>query len=142
MNDLLIVFIGLALILYIFFVLGTSRTAVLKGRNGTVWLLFSIFLPPVAYILILFSSSGNVKINETKSFFETIIMDLTQPFVDLANTSRALLGVNFSYVLEGLTYFGVVGLLAIFFNDFIGLDDIDAGRMVGIQTAGITIAMQ
>jgi len=52
-----------------------------------------------------------------------------------------LLGVNLSYVLEGLTYFGVVGLLAIFFNDFIGLDDIDAGRMVGILTAGITIAM-
>ena len=66
-------------------------------------------------------------------------MDLTQPFVDLAHTSRALLGVNLSYVLEGLTYFGVVGLLAIFFNDFIGLDDIDAGRMVGILTAGITI---
>jgi MFS family permease len=44
-------------------------------------------------------------------------------------------------VLEGLTYFGVVGLLAIFFNDFIRLDDIDAGRMVGILTAGITIAM-
>jgi MFS family permease len=44
-------------------------------------------------------------------------------------------------VLEGLTYFGVVGLLAIFFNDFIALDDIDAGRMVGILTAGITIAM-
>ncbi|MDX1701296.1 MAG: MFS transporter [Melioribacteraceae bacterium] len=68
-------------------------------------------------------------------------MDLSQPFVDLAHTSRALLGVNLSYVLEGLTYFGVVGLLAIFFNDFIGLDDIDAGRMVGILTAGITIAM-
>ena len=68
-------------------------------------------------------------------------MDLTQPFVDLAHTSRALLGVNLSYVLEGLTYFGVVGLLAIFFNDFIGLNDIDAGRMVGILTAGITIAM-
>ncbi|MCK7529469.1 MAG: hypothetical protein MZV64_73910 [Ignavibacteriales bacterium] len=61
--------------------------------------------------------------------------------MDLAHTSRALFGVNLSYVLEGLTYFGVVGLLAIFFNDFIKLDDIDAGRMVGIQTAGITIAM-
>ena len=43
--------------------------------------------------------------------------------------------------MEGLTYFGVVGLLAIYFNDFIGLDDIDAGRMVGILTAGITISM-
>jgi MFS family permease len=68
-------------------------------------------------------------------------MELTQPFVDLAHTSRALLGLNLSYVLEGLTYFGVVGLLAIFFNDFISLDDIDAGRMVGVLTAGITIAM-
>jgi len=47
-------------------------------------------------------------------------MDLTQPFVDLAHTSRALLGVNISYVIEGLTYFGVLGLLAIFFNDCIG----------------------
>lgn len=40
-----------------------------------------------------------------------------------------------------MTYFGVVGLLAIFFNNFIGLNDIDAGRMVGVLTAGITIAM-
>ncbi len=68
-------------------------------------------------------------------------MELTLPFVDLAHTSRALLGLNLSYVLEGLTYFGVVGLLAIFFNDYIKLDDIDAGRMVGVLTAGITIAM-
>jgi len=49
--------------------------------------------------------------------------------------------VNLSYLLEGLTYFGVVGLLAIFFNDHVGLDDIDAGRMVGFLTAGITLAM-
>jgi len=49
--------------------------------------------------------------------------------------------VNLSYLLEGLTYFGVVGLLAIYFNNFIGLNDIDAGRMVGVLTAGITISM-
>jgi MFS family permease len=40
-----------------------------------------------------------------------------------------------------LTYFGVVGLLAIFFNDYIGLDDISAGQMVGFLTAGITLGM-
>ena len=68
-------------------------------------------------------------------------MELTQPFIDLSKTSQALFGINLSYVLEGLTYFGVVGLLAIFFNEYIKLDDIDAGRMVGILTAGITIAM-
>jgi len=141
MNDLLIVFIGLGIMLYIFFVLGTSRNAIKKGLNGVLWFLFSIILPPIAFIAVLFINSGNGKEEREYNFLEKIIMDLSQPFVDLAHTSRALLGVNISYVLEGLTYFGVVGLLAIFFNDFIGLDDIDAGRMVGILTAGITIAM-
>jgi MFS family permease len=35
----------------------------------------------------------------------------------------------------------MVGLLAIFFNEYIGLNDIDAGRMVGFLTAGITLSM-
>ncbi|NWF51297.1 MAG: MFS transporter [Ignavibacteriaceae bacterium] len=78
--------------------------------------------------------------NSTNTF-QNIIKELTQPFIDLFKSSRALWGVNLSYLLEGITYFGVVGLLAIFFNNFINLDDIDAGRMVGIQTAGITLAM-
>jgi MFS family permease len=67
--------------------------------------------------------------------------EITQPFIDVVHASRALWGVNLSYLLEGLTYFGVVGLLAIYFNDFIGLNDMDAGRMVGVLTAGITISM-
>ncbi len=141
MSDLLIVFIGLAIILYIFFVLGTSRTAILKGYSGLPWFLFSIILPPISYLLIISKTKKEKPVGHKDTFFEGIVMELTQPFVDLAHTSRALLGVNLSYVLEGLTYFGVVGLLAIFFNDFIGLNDIDAGRMVGILTAGITIAM-
>lgn len=141
MSDLLIVFIGLAIIFYIFFVLGTSRTAIKKGQNGLPWFLFSVVLPPIAFIAALLVAQKQVKTKEEYRLVDNIIMDLSQPFVDLAHTSRALLGVNLSYVLEGLTYFGVVGLLAIFFNDFIKLDDIDAGRMVGIQTAGITIAM-
>jgi MFS family permease len=141
MSDLLIVFIGLAIIFYIFFVLGTSRTAIIKGLNGLLWFLFSLLLPPIAFTAVLITAPKQTKAKEEFNFAENIIMDLTQPFVDLAHTSRALLGVNLSYVLEGLTYFGVVGLLAIFFNNFIGLNDIDAGRMVGVLTAGITIAM-
>jgi POT family proton-dependent oligopeptide transporter len=141
MSDLLIVFIGLAIMFYIFFVLATSRTAIQKGLSGLPWFLFSLILPPAAFVLVLLKAPEQPKVKEEYDFAENIIMDLSQPFVDLAHTSRALLGVNLSYVLEGLTYFGVVGLLAIFFNDFIKLDDIDAGRMVGIQTAGITIAM-
>lgn len=141
MSDLLIVFIGLGLILYFFFILATSRNAIHKGYNGVIWFIFSLILPPVAYILILTLPVKNVKSREEFSSFDNIVLELTQPFIDLAHTSRALLGVNISYVLEGLTYFGVLGLLAIYFNEFIGLNDIDAGRMVGILTAGITLAM-
>jgi POT family proton-dependent oligopeptide transporter len=141
MSNLIIVFIGLSLIAYIFFVLGTTRTAIIRGEKSVLWFLFSLIFPPVAYILILVSTEKGYKADKEKSAFENIIMDLTQPFIDIMHTSNALLGVNISYVVEGLTYFGVVGLLAIYFNDFIGLDDIDAGRMVGVLTAGITIAM-
>ncbi|MBI9072820.1 MAG: MFS transporter [Melioribacteraceae bacterium] len=141
MNDLLIVFIGLALILYIFLVLGTARIAILKGQNAVLMFLFSLVLPIISFPMVLFSEKKETEAEAKSSFFKDTIMDLTQPFVDLAHTSRALLGLNISYVLEGLTYFGVVGLLAIFFNDYISLDDISAGRMVGVLTAGITIAM-
>jgi len=75
------------------------------------------------------------------SVFRNTWNEITQPFIDLFHVSRALWGINVSYLLEGLTYFGVVGLLAIYFNDFIGLNDIDAGRMVGVLTAGITLSM-
>src|SRR4030066_1992314 len=137
MSDLLIVFIGLAIMFYIFFVLGTSRIAIKKGLNGSLWFLFSITLPPVAYISVLLAASKQAKTKEEFDFAENILMDLSQPFVDLAHTSRALFGLNLSYVLEGLTYFGVVGLLAIYFNNYIQLDDIRAGNMVGVLTAGI-----
>jgi MFS family permease len=69
------------------------------------------------------------------------LREITQPFIDLIHASRALWGINVSYLLEGLTYFGVLGYLAIFFNDYIGLDDISAGQMVGFLTAGITLSM-
>jgi MFS family permease len=84
------------------------------------------------------SENNNQQNNGT---FKNVLKELTQPFIDLFHTSRALFGVNLTYVLEGLTYFGVVGLLAIYFNEFIGLNDIDADMMVGILTAGITLAM-
>ncbi|HAQ37506.1 MAG TPA: MFS transporter [Saprospirales bacterium] len=70
-----------------------------------------------------------------------IIKELTQPFIDLTRTSRVMLGLNISYMLEGLTYFGILGLLGIFFNEYIQLDDVNAGWMVGFMTAGITISM-
>lgn len=78
---------------------------------------------------------------QTGDFLTGVWKELSQPFIDLFHTSRALFGVNLSYVLEGLTYFGVVGLLAIYFNQYIGLDDIHADLMVGLLTGGITLAM-
>lgn len=79
--------------------------------------------------------------NQNKDVVAKALREIVQPFIDLAHTSRALFGLNLSYVLEGITYFGIVGLLAIFYNDYIGLDDIRAGQMVGFLTAGITLAM-
>lgn len=77
----------------------------------------------------------------TTSIARQTLKEISQPFIDLFHASQALWGINLSYLLEGLTYFGVVGLLAIFFNDYIGLDDISAGQMVGFLTAGITLGM-
>ena len=108
MSDLIIVFIGLGLILYFFFVLATSRNAIFKGYNGVVWFLLSLILPPIAYFTIIFLPVKKSKGKEQYNSFDNIVIELTQPFIDLAHTSRALLGVNISYVLEGLTYFAVL----------------------------------
>jgi MFS family permease len=76
-----------------------------------------------------------------KNIFTKTLHEVIQPFKDLLHASRALWGVNLSNLLEGLTYFGVVGLLAIYFNEYVGLNDINAGQMVGVLTAGITLSM-
>lgn len=78
---------------------------------------------------------------QKKSVLEQTLTEVVQPFKDLIRAPRVLWGLNVTYLLEGITYFGVVGLLAIFFNDYIKLNDIDAGHMVGVLTAGITLSM-
>lgn len=85
--------------------------------------------------------SESPAVAESSSILAQTFREISQPFIDLFNASQALWGINLSYLLEGLTYFGVVGLLAIFFNNYIGLDDISAGQMVGFLTAGITLGM-
>ena len=78
---------------------------------------------------------------ENKNVFKSVVKEITQPFVDLFSASRALWGINVSYLLEGLTYFGILGLLAMYFNEYIGLNDILADQMVSILAAGITLSM-
>jgi len=80
-------------------------------------------------------------IKEEKSLLQQTMTEITQPFKDLLKTSRALTGLNLSYLLEGLNYFGILTLLAMFFNTYVQLTDQQAGPMVGFQTGGITICM-
>lgn len=44
------------------------------------------------------------------------IKEIIDPFINLIKAPKALWGINLSYLIEGLTYFGVLGLLAIYFN--------------------------
>jgi proton-dependent oligopeptide transporter, POT family len=78
---------------------------------------------------------------EKEGILKQTIREITQPFKDIFNASRAMWGINLSYLLEGLIYFGFLILLTTFFNENIGLNDIDAGHMVVILTAGITFSM-
>ena len=73
------------------------------------------------------------------------LREITQPFVDLVHAPRALWGINISYFLEGLCYFGVLNYLAIYFSDYVfqgvGNADVHSHHMVMVLTAGITISM-
>ncbi len=77
----------------------------------------------------------------SQNLIKQTLTEITQPFKDLFKSSRAMWGLNISYLLEGLTYFGVLSLLAIYFNNYAGLNDINADQMVGVLTAGITLSM-
>ena len=139
--DLTIVYIGLALIFYFVILLGATRFAIRKGFNGVSMFVVALILPPVAVIISLFIAKRKDVDSDSLDSFGKVIYEITQPFLDLMHTSRALVGLNISYTLEGLTYFGILGLLAIYFNDYTKLDDIRAGNMVGVLTAGITLSM-
>ncbi len=69
------------------------------------------------------------------------LQEIIQPFIDLAHAPRALWGINLAYVIEGMVYFGMLGYLAMYFNQYVGLGDQLAGIMVGVLTSGITLAM-
>ena len=76
---------------------------------------------------------------------KSITKELTQPFIDLIHASRALWGVILAYSIEGLSYFGVLTYLAIYFSDYVfqGVShpDIWSHDMVAVLTAGIAISM-
>jgi POT family proton-dependent oligopeptide transporter len=73
------------------------------------------------------------------------INEITQPFVDLFKAPRALWGVILAYAIEGLSYFGILTYLAIYFSDYVfrgvAHPDIWSHDMVMVLTAGIAISM-
>ncbi len=133
--------VGLGLVLIVAIVFSTTRIAINKGYNGPLWLALSFLILPSLYIYLAPKKADSEKSDEEKSGFNKIVMETTQPFIDIVHTSRALTGVNISYILEGLIYFGFLSYLVIFFNQSLGLNDIEASHLTGVLTAGITIAM-
>ncbi|MBM4319996.1 MAG: MFS transporter [Deltaproteobacteria bacterium] len=69
------------------------------------------------------------------------VREIVQPFIDLARAPRALWGVNISYLIEGFVYFGMLGYLAMYFNEYVWLNDVWADWMVMLLTGGITFSM-
>lgn len=66
---------------------------------------------------------------------------LVAPFISLVRAPRAIQAINFTFFLAGLMYFGMLSLLGLYFNQYIGLNDIQSGAMVGLLTSGITLFM-
>ena len=81
---------------------------------------------------------------------QSIYGEVVQPFIDLVHAPRALWGVNLAYTIEGLSYFGILTYLTIYFSDYV-FKGVTAGgvsvadewshAMVGVLTAGIAISM-
>jgi proton-dependent oligopeptide transporter, POT family len=69
------------------------------------------------------------------------LREIVDPFINIVKAPRALWGVNVTYFLEGMCYFGILTLLTMHFNKNIGLDDVHAGLIVSVFTGGITLAM-
>jgi MFS family permease len=86
------------------------------------------------------------KIQSTnKDLIKKITNEITQPFIDLLKAPRALWGINLAYTIEGLSYFGILTYLAIYFSDYVfkGVShpDVWSHEMVMVLTAGIAISM-
>ncbi|MCL1893356.1 MAG: MFS transporter [Holophagaceae bacterium] len=69
------------------------------------------------------------------------LKEITQPFIDLMRAPRTLWALNLVYLIEGFAYFGTLYYLAMFFNEYVHLNDVHAGWMVGVMTSGITFSM-
>lgn len=67
--------------------------------------------------------------------------ELGETLVAFVKAPRALWGINVPYVLEGLSYFGILTILGKFCSENVALTDPQAGWVYGGVTGGITFAM-
>jgi len=87
------------------------------------------------------NESQNESITQQEETKTNPLREIIQPFIDFAKVPKVLWGVNISYLIEGMVYFGILTFMAIYFNDFFGLNDHQADLVVGFFTGGITLAM-
>lgn len=69
------------------------------------------------------------------------LKEVTDPFVNLVKAPRALWGINISYLLEGLVYFGILTIIGKYLSEDVGLSDLHAGWVLSVFTGGITLSM-
>jgi len=69
------------------------------------------------------------------------LVELLNTIVAFVKAPRALWGINIPYVIEGLTYFGILTILGKFCSENCALTDVQAGWVYGGVTGGITFAM-
>jgi MFS family permease len=85
--------------------------------------------------------------NETQNkgsplqIFMDSLREAGRTFRDIAFAPRALWGVNISYFLEGLVYFGILTVLTKFLHENVEMSDLHSGWIVGALTGGITLSM-
>ncbi len=69
------------------------------------------------------------------------LREIVDPFINLIKAPRALWGINVSYFLEGLVYFGILTILGKYLSENVELKDLHAGWVYSGFTGGITFAM-
>ncbi len=77
--------------------------------------------------------------NETLG--QKMYKEIVQPFIDITQASKAMLGVYYPYLIEGLVYFGFLTILGKYLSENLGLSDETAGFVYSFVTGGITFAM-
>ena len=69
------------------------------------------------------------------------LKEVVDPFIHLVKAPRSLWGINVSYALEGLVYFGILTILGKYLSEDVGLKDLHAGWVYSALTGGITLSM-